>query len=217
MACSADGTKIVAAAVGEIAGLNSHVVASFISPCWRRADAEQEPALHADGISSYQRITDRPVPEGSAITCWVHTAVAENKPWDAMAREILCPNADDEKTRNAALFYVRRLEKVGQNPTDYPGLTRDLGRLFMGVDLKCAQCHNHKYIKDYKQADFQGLFAFIGQTYIRSDIKTPAIGESCSAPEVRLGATPCVRKCCTSMEPPTVRPSWIETTSRSRT
>ena len=57
------------------------------------------------------------------------------------------------------MFYYTRLEKVGQNPTDYPLVTRDVGRLFLGVDLKCCQCHNHKYIKDYKQVDFQGLMA----------------------------------------------------------
>ena len=108
---------------------------------------------------------------------YLQSCFAANKPWDVMAREILCPNPDDETTRYSALFYIRRLEKVGQNPTDYQGLTRDLGRLFMGVDLKCAECHNHKYIKDYKQADYQGLFAFVGQTFIRTDVKHPAIGE----------------------------------------
>src|SRR5436309_2336575 len=51
--------------VGEIAELNSHVAWSFTSPCCRRADAAQAPLPQADGISSYQRITDRPVPLGS--------------------------------------------------------------------------------------------------------------------------------------------------------
>ena len=41
---------------------------------------------------------------------------------------------------------------------NYPGLTRDAGRMFLGVDLQCCQCHNHLTVKSYKQADFNGLY-----------------------------------------------------------
>ena len=42
--------------------------------------------------------------------------------------------------------------------------TRDVGRLLLGMDLQCARCHDHPLIKDYKQADYFGLFAFLKQT-----------------------------------------------------
>jgi hypothetical protein len=101
-----------------------------------------------------------------------------NKPWDVLSREILDPDAQDEATRGAAYFYTARLDKVGQQDTDYPGLTRDVGRLFLGVDLQCAQCHNHLFIDDYKQHDFQGLYAVYLNTFIRRDLSHPAIGEN---------------------------------------
>src|SRR4051794_34971205 len=66
-------TASLPAPVGEIAALKSQVDASFTSPCWRRAEAPQAPALQFAGSSSYQRITDRPVAAGSAITCCAHT------------------------------------------------------------------------------------------------------------------------------------------------
>lgn len=81
-----------------------------------------------------------------------------NKPWDQMVREIISPDFKDDHLRGAGYFITRRLEKEGQQETDYPGLTRDAGRLFMGVDLQCCQCHKHLTVKDYKQADFNGLF-----------------------------------------------------------
>ena len=90
---------------------------------------------------------------------WLVASFRANKPWDVMAREILAPNGRDETKRGAWHFIAKRLEKYGQNPTDYPGLTRDVGRMFMGVDLQCAQCHRHLSVKDYKQLDFQGLYA----------------------------------------------------------
>jgi hypothetical protein len=105
------------------------------------------------------------------------TAFQKNKPWDQIAREILAPNSEDEETRGAAFFYTKRLENYGQNVIDFPGLTRDVGRLFLGKDLQCAQCHDHLFVEDYKQQDFQGLFAFVGQTFIRTDAKFPAVGE----------------------------------------
>ena len=90
---------------------------------------------------------------------WLQTAFRKNKPWDTMVREMIAPDFKDEAKRGAGYFLTKRLEKYGQNPTDHPGLTRDVGRMFMGVDLQCAQCHRHLSVKSYKQVDFQGLFA----------------------------------------------------------
>ena len=62
-------------------------------------------------------------------------------------------------------------------PVDVPGLTRDVGRLFAGIDLQCAQCHNHLTVKDYSQRDFQGLHIVFENVDLRRDVKFPAIGE----------------------------------------
>ena len=107
---------------------------------------------------------------------FLRNSFSKNKPWNQIAREILSPDAADEKTRGSALFYTTRLKKYGQNPTDYPGLTRDITRLFLGKDLQCAQCHNHLFIKDYRQLDFQGLYSVYLQTSIFGG-KFPAINE----------------------------------------
>ena len=85
-------------------------------------------------------------------------AFAANRPWDEIVRQILNPEFKDEQLRGAGYFITQRLTKSGQQPTDYPGLTRDVGRLFMGVDLQCAQCHRHLTVKDYRQVEFNGLF-----------------------------------------------------------
>ena len=108
---------------------------------------------------------------------FLQTSFEANKPWDQLVREILDPDPTHEAIRGAAFFHTKRLEKVGQQETDYPGLTRDVGRLFLGMDLQCAQCHDHLFIDSYKQVDFQGMYTVYQNTFIRSDLTFPAIGE----------------------------------------
>lgn len=109
---------------------------------------------------------------------YLRESFAANKPWDAMVREILAPDAENEAIRGSALFYTARLEHYGQNPPDVPGLVRDVGRMFLGVDVQCAQCHDHLFVDDYKQVDYQGLYAFVGTAILRQDVKFPAVGEN---------------------------------------
>lgn len=115
--------------------------------------------------------------EDDAWRDWLVQSISENKPWNQLVHELLDPNAENEATRAAAFFMTKRLEKYGQNPTDFPGLTRDIGRMFLGFDLQCAECHDHLFISDYKQVDFQGLFTVYKNTFVRRDVKFPAIGE----------------------------------------
>jgi len=107
---------------------------------------------------------------------FLRTSLEANKPWDQLCRELLSPNAEDEATRGSAFWYTKRLEKYGENPVDLPGLVRDVGRLFLGIDVQCAQCHDHLFVEDYKQEFYHGLFAFVGHTTIRTDVKFPAVG-----------------------------------------
>ena len=107
---------------------------------------------------------------------FLRTSFENNTSWDQLVRDIVSPDTSNEDSRGSAYFLTKRLEKYGQNPTDFPGLARDIGRMFLGMDLACAQCHDHLFIDDYKQADFQGLFAFINNSFIRRDTDFPAIG-----------------------------------------
>ena len=94
---------------------------------------------------------------------------AANKPYDQLAREILGADGVDPKMHPAAKFYLER--EVEPN-----ALTRDVGRMFFGMDLQCAQCHDHPRIGDYYQRDYYGLYAFLNRSYLfRPDKKKPAV------------------------------------------
>ena len=81
-------------------------------------------------------------------------AFAENRPWNRMAEEILSADGTDKRLEGALKFYLVRDAEPHQ-------LTRDVGRLFLGVDLQCAQCHDDPRVEEYHQADYYGIYAFL--------------------------------------------------------
>ena len=43
---------------------------------------------------------------------------------------------------------------------------RNVGRLFLGMDLQCCQCHDHPLIDGYHQQQYYGLYAFLSRTVL---------------------------------------------------
>ncbi len=102
-------------------------------------------------------------------TKFLEESFATNKPYHQLIGEILAADGTDAKNREAARFYLDRLGEPNL-------ITRDVGRLFFGQDLQCAQCHDHPNISDYLQRDYYGMFAFFGRTYLfQPDKKKPAL------------------------------------------
>src|SRR3954452_5309788 len=88
---------------------------------------------------------------------WLVKSVRDNKPWNILAKEILQTDGADPATRPAIRFALDR----GSDPNM---LTRDVGRIFFGRDMQCAQCHDHPIVGDYLQSDYQGLYALLAPT-----------------------------------------------------
>jgi hypothetical protein len=96
---------------------------------------------------------------------WLAESFRRNKPWDQLVRELLGSDGTDKTNGAAARFYlVRDVE---------PHLVaRDIGRLMLGADRQCAQCHDDPRIKAYRQADYFGLYAFVSRLkHFRNDEK----------------------------------------------
>mgnify|MGYP002623204188 CR=1 FL=1 len=100
---------------------------------------------------------------------YLANSFADGKSYLQLAAEILAADGTEEKNRAAAAFYLER-------EVESHLLTRDIGRIFFGVDLQCAQCHNHPLIDDYHQSDYYGLHAFfVRASLFRPDKKKPAV------------------------------------------
>ena len=101
---------------------------------------------------------------------FLRDAFAANKPWDAVAGEIIGTDGNRTDVPHAAAKFI--LDREAE-----PNLvTRDLARKFFGMDLQCAQCHDHPNIDDYYQRDYYGIYAFVSRSFVfRPDAKKPAI------------------------------------------
>lgn len=114
-------------------------------------------------IALMQRRPDKHVPAAEWQE-YLRKSFAENKPYDALAREILSADGTADAFRAPAKFY---LDREGEPNL----LTRDVGRLFLGRDMQCAQCHDHPLIDGYKQDHYYGLFAFLSRSFVFTDAK----------------------------------------------
>ena len=100
-------------------------------------------------------------------------AFAENRPWDQMVHNILSSDGTDERNAAGVKFFLVRDVAPHQ-------LTRDVGRLFLGVDLQCAQCHDDPRVESYRQADYYGIYAFLQRVtaFRDNDKNVSLVGET---------------------------------------
>lgn len=92
-----------------------------------------------------------------SVRAYLLDAFKENRPWDAMFRDLIGAQDKPMKTRPEA-FVLKRLK-------DPDALTRDVSSVFFGLNITCAQCHRHPEIKDLTQDYFFGMRAFFASSY----------------------------------------------------
>ncbi|QEF97970.1 hypothetical protein Mal15_20160 [Stieleria maiorica] len=87
------------------------------------------------------------------LQTWLRQQFLKNTPYDHLVGRFL--TAGGKSDRGPAIFYTsRNLEPVK--------LAAATSRLFLGVQLECAQCHDHPYAR-WTQDDFWSFAAFFAQ------------------------------------------------------
>ncbi|HEV8062500.1 MAG TPA: DUF1553 domain-containing protein, partial [Gemmataceae bacterium] len=81
----------------------------------------------------------------------------ENKSWDRIFREILVADDNDPKAKGASEFVKARVKDIDR-------LTIDVSTVFFGVNVSCAQCHDHPHVPAWTQDHFYGLKSFFSRT-----------------------------------------------------
>lgn len=84
---------------------------------------------------------------------WLRASIRDNKPMDELAKELLTATGGNF-TEPAANFYL-----VEQEPTT---MAENVAQVFMGIQIKCAQCHNHPFER-WTMDDYYSFSAFFAQ------------------------------------------------------
>jgi hypothetical protein len=77
------------------------------------------------------RLRPQPV---KAFYGWIRESVAQNKPWDQLAREVVTASGSTFEN-GAANFYA-----LHQDPEE---MSETVAQAFLGLSINCAKCHNH--------------------------------------------------------------------------
>ncbi|MCA9121042.1 MAG: DUF1553 domain-containing protein [Planctomycetaceae bacterium] len=85
---------------------------------------------------------------------YLRPAVADNRPWDQIFRDLL--EADPES--GADQFLKSRVK-------DLDRLANDTSVIFFGVNVSCAQCHDHPLVSEWTQSHFFGMKSFFSRTF----------------------------------------------------
>jgi len=81
---------------------------------------------------------------------WLEERFNGNMAWDKLVYELITASGPQDKNGAVTFFIANNApEKMTDKATQH----------FLGVQLQCAQCHNHPFT-DYKQTEYWGMAAF---------------------------------------------------------
>ena len=132
------------------------------------APAEAEPANPKKGIPAPK--SDKIIKHGLWYD-FLYTSFLDGKSYDRMVREILLADDSKEELKSASKFFHDR-------DCEPNTLTRDIGRLFFGMDMQCNQCHDHPS-DVWKRNNFHELAAYFARStsferYVGGRFQTPS-------------------------------------------
>ena len=106
----------------------------------------------------YRRTEQRALFTSAALTNYLTEQLNANSPWDRIATEFITANGDVREKGETALI----MAQFGK-PED---TVSELARIFMGIQIQCAQCHDHPY-DHWKREQFHELAAFFPRVAVR--------------------------------------------------
>jgi hypothetical protein len=121
------------------------------------------------------RTTRAPIVDRGAFRAWLHAAMEKNEAWNTLVTELLTAtgvNSEGGRVKDAYMADGKAAPAAGINgavnwtlryaetPQDMAGTA---SRTLLGVQIQCAQCHDHKTEK-WKQTDFQAFAAAFTRT-----------------------------------------------------
>ncbi|MEM6799061.1 MAG: DUF1549 domain-containing protein [Planctomycetota bacterium] len=110
-----------------------------------------------------RRIEDRAVLVGNPLVVKLTQQLNDNTGWDTIAGEFITATGDVQEDGSTAIF----MAQDGQTEE----ATAEVSRIFLGIQIQCAQCHDHPWDR-WEREDFHELAAFFPRVGVRP-LQTP--------------------------------------------
>ncbi|HEY2952766.1 MAG TPA: DUF1553 domain-containing protein [Verrucomicrobiae bacterium] len=95
---------------------------------------------------------------------FLEDAFCRNRPWNEVVRELIVARPEQAEDRGAVWYIYER-----QNNAQ--AVAEALAPVVFGVQVKCAQCHDHMVAREIKQAHYWGMVAAFNRS---KNVDTPA-------------------------------------------
>lgn len=95
---------------------------------------------------------------------WLRERISADRPYDQLVRELLTSQGDT--FQNPATNFWHPAADFMLKKFDVNKVTPTVSRLFLGVRIECAECHNHP-LENFTQDDFYGLSAFFAKMRVK--------------------------------------------------
>ncbi len=122
------------------------------------------------------------------MVAWLTASFAADKRLDALARDVL--TAGGLQDENGAVTFFLTHESVDE-------ITDRVSRVFLGVQLQCAQCHKHPF-GDWTQKEYWGMAAFftkVKSVYVKTgDVQRYGAKEDAASKSKPLLMVPASKK-----------------------
>ena len=93
---------------------------------------------------------------GKKFYAWLSQQMKDNRPYNEIVHDLL--TATGRTDENGAAAYFARWDGNANNAIGAAS------KHFLGIQIQCAQCHDHMYEETWKQSDFRGMAAFFATT-----------------------------------------------------
>lgn len=111
-------------------------------------------------VVMYRKTEERALAAVDAMSDYMTEQLNDNTPWDRIATDFITATGNVRENGEAALIMAQ-----SGRPED---VTAEVSRIFMGIQIQCAQCHDHPTDR-WKRQQFHELAAFFPRIAIRPD------------------------------------------------
>ncbi len=102
---------------------------------------------------------------------FLEDAFNENRSWKEVVKELVVARPKEDKAKGAIRF-------ISERKNDAQKIAEALAPSLLGIQIQCAQCHDHPIAPEIEQRHYWGLVAFFNRSQVINTKKGQRISES---------------------------------------